>query len=79
MDSLPVIDKELRQNGSFPYWRIHTPDPLRTLAFGESGLSRSYLITQSAPTKIESGILMPSVLAISTFATSARRAVTTIV
>jgi hypothetical protein len=76
-----VPEKSSRQlvSGSFRKSPMRTHDPLRTLAFGESGLSRSYLITQSAPTKIESGILMPSVLAISTFATSARRAVTTIV
>ena len=27
VDSLPVIDQKLEQNGSFPYRRIHTPDP----------------------------------------------------
>jgi len=27
MNSLPVIDEKLRPNGSYPYQRIHTPDP----------------------------------------------------
>jgi hypothetical protein len=27
MDSLTVIDQELRSNGGFPYRRIHTLDP----------------------------------------------------
>ncbi len=34
MDSLTVIDQELRPDGSFPYQRIHTPDPLQTVKAG---------------------------------------------
>lgn len=34
MDSLPVVDQELRPDGSFPYQRIHTPDPLQTVKAG---------------------------------------------
>ena len=39
MNASPVIDQKFGPNGSFPYRRIHTPDPEPTFVFRKSGLS----------------------------------------
>ncbi len=42
MDSLTVVDQELRPNGSLPYRRIHTSDPQRTLTTQSSEPPRTW-------------------------------------